>query len=693
MVSAVTRLGLIVVAAAVLASAATAGAHPARQGLPLAIGEVPERTAPTAKAAQEPPLTPVPRPDCAPGDNPETDIQGRVPAGSTNGFTCNTTLVGRHGSSGGYKALRFTDRTGRECAYYDTTLLFPTNVQTLSERPTGVAVLDMSDPAKPVQTAFLATPAMQTPHESLVLNERRGLLVAVMGNPTFYPGVVDVYDLNADCRNPALQSSLPVGLLGHESGFAPDGNTFYATSIGTGHITAVDITNPKLPRTLAVGRYRSHGLMVSDDGNRAYVAASEGLIILDTSDIQARRPNPQFREISRLDWPTRTIPQVATPVTIGGKPFLVEIDEFSSSGDGSGTSVTSNGPRVGAARIIDISDEKAPRVVSNIRLAVHQPENRPQLINDPGASSPLQGYAGHYCNVPRRNEPGIVACSMIASGLRIFDIRDPYAPKEIAYFVAPNTRSNTAGPPSNYAMSSPSFAPERNEVWYTDGNSGFYNVRLTNWPGQSAPAAGVAAGDCTGDAGFRSVSARPQGRRVRLSFTRRLDLPVRIDVFRVSQGRRIVKERRVARFRRAATWSGRGPDGYFFVRFTMLRDGKRVDVRRIVLRRENGRFERAGRHHRRGDCELLRSFKLERPVFGGRARTPLRIAYRLTTSARVSIVVLRGKRVVRRFAAESAAGRTYRIRLNPKQRGVYRVRIAAVSETQRATATLTARRL
>jgi hypothetical protein len=689
MVPAMTRLGLLVTVGAVLAWAGTASAHPARQGLPLALGNLPERMAPSAKAAQEPPLTPVPRPDCAPGDNPETGIQGRVPAGATNGFTCNTTLVGHHGPSGGYKALRFTDSAGRECAYYDTTLLFPSNVQTLSERPTGVAVLDMSDPAKPVQTAFLATPAMQTPHESLVLNERRGLLVAVMGNPTVYPGVVDVYDLNQDCRNPALQSSLPVGLLGHESGFAPDGNTFYATSIGTGHITAVDLSNPKVPRPLAVGQYRSHGLMVSDDGNRAYVAASEGLIILDTSDIQARKASPQFREISRLNWPTRTIPQVATPVTIQGRPYLVEIDEFSAAENDD--SVTGNGPKVGAARIIDISDEKAPKVVSNIRLAVHQPENRPQLANDPGASSPLQGYAGHYCNVPRRNEPGIVACSMIASGLRVFDIRDPHAPKEIAYFVAPNTRSNTAGPPSNYAMSSPAFAPERNEVWYTDGNSGFYNVRLNNWP---APSAGAAAGDCTGDAGFRSVSATPRGRRVRLSFARRLELPVRIDVFRVSERRRIVEERRVARFRRAATWNGRGRDGYFYARFTMLRDGKRVDVRRIVLRREDGRFTKAGRHHRRGDCQLLRSFKLERPVFGGRSNTPLRLAFRLTAGARVGVAVSRGGRVVRRFETqERAAGRTYRLRLSPRARGVYRVHITAAAGAQRVTATLTARRL
>ncbi len=51
-----------------------------------------------------------------------------------------------------------------------------------------------------------------------------------MGNPAFAPGVVDIYDLAADCRRPVLQSSAPVGLLGHESGFVPDGKTFYATS-------------------------------------------------------------------------------------------------------------------------------------------------------------------------------------------------------------------------------------------------------------------------------------------------------------------------------------------------------------------------------------------------------------------------------------------------------------------------------
>src|SRR4051812_21194449 len=201
-----------------------------------------------------------PQTKCGPGSKPEPGMQGRVPPNAgTDGYTCNITLLGHEGQGGGYKVHRFVDRAGHECAFYDTTLLFPSNAQNPGEQPTGVAVLDMSNPSKPVQTDTLVTPAMQTPHESFNLNEKRGLLAAVMGNPIFYPGVIDIYDVNDDCRHPALQSSLPVGLLGHESGFAPDGNTFYATSLASGQITAVDVSNPKVPVPLWVGNYNSHG--------------------------------------------------------------------------------------------------------------------------------------------------------------------------------------------------------------------------------------------------------------------------------------------------------------------------------------------------------------------------------------------------------------------------------------------------
>ncbi|MGI8511371.1 MAG: LVIVD repeat-containing protein [Solirubrobacteraceae bacterium] len=468
------------------------GGEPRRGGI-LVLGVLAALCVPLGDAnAAEPALAPVPPADCGPGSRPETGIQGRVSAAdhasgrAAKGFTCNTRLVGSfttpngQGTYGGFKVERYVDAAGHDCAFYDTTLLFPTD---LDDAMAGVNVLDMSDPTKPTLTATLATPAMLTPHESLVLNQKRGLLAAVAGSPGTNVGILDLYDVSQDCRHPVLRSTSPVGILGHESGMAPDGRTFYSASPGTSTVVAVDISNPSLPLPLWIGNYDSHGLSISDDGKRAYLAGvNSGLIVLDTSQIQARVPNPTVREVSRLKWKSMSIPQNAIPVTIKGHRYVVEIDEFGAQSE------------VGAGRIIDIGDETRPRVVSNLRLAVHQPQSFAAQAGDPGATNPIQGYAGHYCNVPRRTDPGIVACSMILSGMRVFDIRDPLRPREIAYFNAP-VPPRAVSDASNYAMSSPSFVPERGEIWYSDGFSGFYAIRVTNsvWP-FAEPATGPSAG-------------------------------------------------------------------------------------------------------------------------------------------------------------------------------------------------------
>ncbi|MDP3857012.1 MAG: hypothetical protein Q8Q73_04525 [Stagnimonas sp.] len=440
---------------------------------------------------------------CGPGSRPELGLQGRVSKAehdsgrAAEGYTCNMEVIGTHvvpdaiGTVGGFKVERYTDAAGHDCAYYDTTLTFPTNV---FDGEAGVNVLDMSDPTKPVLTERLLSIAMLSPHESLVVNAERGLLAAVAGNAALLPGLVDIYDISADCRHPVLKASLPLALAGHESGMAPDGRTFYAASPGTPTLTAIDISNPALPVPLAVLPYYSHGVSISADGNRAYVAGvgvpgavcayavtcavpdpntDRALVILDTSEIQARKTNPQVREVARLTWYPMSIPQNAIPFTRKGRPYLLEVDEFARGGE------------VGAARIIDIGDETKPKVISDLRLAVHQPENFDAVADDPGNQFIGQGYAGHYCNVPTRVDPDIAACSMIVSGLRVFDIRDPARPREIAYFNAPmHTRLTPYLVASGYAMSSPSFVPERKEIWYTDVYSGFYALRLTNdaWP-------------------------------------------------------------------------------------------------------------------------------------------------------------------------------------------------------------------
>jgi hypothetical protein len=440
---------------------------------------------------------PVPRAECGPNDTPERGVQGRlstedVRSGyAADGITCNTEIVSRHGTSGvtggagGYKVFHYVDDAGNECAIYDSTLLAPLNAPKVGTDLVGVIVLDMSDPANPVQTANLVTPAMLSPHESMSLHAESGLLAATAGNPVFKPGQVDLYDLSKDCRQPVLLSSTPTGILGHEGAFSPDGKTFWVTSTNLGFITAIDVSNPMLPSIVWTTRGISiHGFSISDDGNRFYGAnaGTRGLTILDVSQVQARVPDPVVTQVSHMSWPTVSIPQHTIPVTIGGEPFLIEMDEFANGATGDPAS------KIGAARIISLEDEAAPVVVSDLRLEIHEPENIEASKDDPGAQWGLGGYTGHYCGVPQRHEPGIVACSFILSGLRIFDITDPYAPREIAYFNAPIEPadgvpggSNTSiTPHAAYAMSAPAFVPERREIWYTDGSLGFFNLRVTN---------------------------------------------------------------------------------------------------------------------------------------------------------------------------------------------------------------------
>jgi hypothetical protein len=409
------------------------------------------------------------------------EVQGKAPKAdfdsgrAAKGYYCNARQIAHFGSSGGYRVERYVDKAGNECAFWDSTLLWPHNIPSQGVDGPGVYVMDMTDPAKPVLTDVLRTFAMQSPHESVRLNTKRGLLVAVAGYPTFHPGVLDVYDVTEDCRHPALRSSTPIGVIGHEGGFSPDGMTYYAAGLYAHTLTAVDLSEPRAPVLLwATADYQPHGVSISNDGTRLYIAEAafddsgddfSGLTILDVGEVQERVPNPTVPIVSRLTWPQVSTPQNATPFTVDGRAYLMQIDEFGS------------GDNIGAARIIDIQDEKKPFVVSNLRLAV----NKGDETEDPGDDQAFQGYQGHYCTLPSRVDPYIIACSFIMSGLRVFDIRDVKHPREVAYFNKPLIPGESMYPTKSgsFAMSAPAYDEATGDIWYSDGNSGFYVVRLT----------------------------------------------------------------------------------------------------------------------------------------------------------------------------------------------------------------------
>ncbi len=436
---------------------------------------------------------PVARADCGPGSVPETDLQGRVSmedrisGRSQQGYSCNLELVGQHQGKGASWQMAWHD----DCAYFGTAFA----------GAAGTQVMDVSDPTAPVKTAALQTPAMVDPWESLKVNERRALLAADAGWNVGGPMFFDVYDLSGDCSQPALLSSTPMAFpIGHEGEWAPDGMTYY---VGLVH-SAIDVANPArptlIPQTQSQGS--GHGLSVSDDGNRMYgVSAScgNGLVIFDTSEVQARVPDPKMPVIGEVCWTDGSTAQHTIPVFYGDRPYIVFVDE---SGVGGFT-----GP-AGAARIIDISDETQPFVISKLKLEIHMPEHA-EIQKSDTAGNGTFGYQGHYCNVDRKRDPTALACGYFQSGVRVFDIRNPYEPKEIAYYNPPaqvgknaeltssehanggTSRLNSGGTTglennltADWCSAQVRMIPERGELWTTCQDNGFMVLRFTNgvWP-------------------------------------------------------------------------------------------------------------------------------------------------------------------------------------------------------------------
>jgi hypothetical protein len=247
---------------------------------------------------------------------------------------------------------------------------------------------------------------------------------------------------------------------------------------------------------------------------------------------------------------------------------VLEFDEYNAATLGSGSPND-----VGAGRIIDIGDEAHPRVIANLRLEVNQPEEHAKAQGDPGAQSPVQGYAAHYCNLPTRVDPQIVACSFIVSGLRVFDISELTKPKEIAYYVAPTqARVENQAQASDFAMSQPTIVPERREIWFTDGTSGFYALRLPAgvWPGTSTrnPDPTRPAAPCVSHRHFTVKVKLPRKAKVR-SITATLD------------GKK-VKPKRSGRYVRVPVDLRGRTQGTATLRVKVkLRKGKAVTTRRV----------------------------------------------------------------------------------------------------------------
>jgi hypothetical protein len=482
------------------------------------------------RASETGSMGPVPKAQCGPGDRPESGLQGqttsaeRLSGDSRQGYRCNLELVGQFRGEGAFS------QDGP--AYYDHCAYMATESNPLQSHA-GVVVIDVSDPKHPQATAYLdETAAARNPHENIKVNQARGLLGLAQSNGSNFA----VYDLNGDCAHPRLASSITVpDSKGHMGSWAVDGKTYY---IGqsfrgvNGILPAIDVTDPYNAKWLLnwtfTGDGRPHDLATNADGTRMYSGqpgnfgapitdsshGPDGLVILDVSDIQMRRPNPQVRIVSRLFWDDQGQAEQMLPFFSHGRSYIMSTDESGGQGGvgGLAAACARGASAYGYSNVIDITDEKNPRIVSKIMLEVHDPKNCSKFLAEPRDNDGLQlDYSTERCTVDRQTNPTLAACGSRGTGTRVYDISDPLHPTEVAYWKgpAPGTTflpgSGSWTPTGNRTVEKqaglPHFVKARSadgkghelQLWIVGDGDGFQVLRFTDEFQQRTPGKAVFA--------------------------------------------------------------------------------------------------------------------------------------------------------------------------------------------------------
>lgn len=369
----------------------------------------------------------------------------------------------------------------------------------------GVAVIDVSDPTAPKQVGLLREPGAIYAAETIdAVKAPDGRMVLAAGAyhnghgsamPNDDPAWLNIYDLS-DCTRPKMMAQVVWPGNSHTVSLSPDGRTVYGTNMspftGGGGLQVMDISDMskpkylgKFPATRADGstfEFAAHEIAVSPDGKRIYagVISSQsdhfnngiplmppsakllgneggGVLILDSSDIAERKPNPKLRLVSAIPkggW------HVVMQANIGGVPHLVGGAEL--------TACPGTWPVIS-----NIADERNPAIAGEFKLAMSRPENCPERTEAEKMSSGITPSDGtstlHYNDVDSATDTRLGLFNFMWAGLRIADIRNPAKPAEIAYFK-----------PGDVCTGHVRYVPKSGHIWLTCAKSGFWVLELSD---------------------------------------------------------------------------------------------------------------------------------------------------------------------------------------------------------------------
>ncbi|CCJ47972.1 LVIVD repeat-containing protein [Bordetella parapertussis] len=299
------------------------------------------------------------------------------------------------------------------------------------DAPAGTTIVDISDPRHPRQVAHIPIPDGVHTHKVRVENDL--MLVNWECPPPYilgenFQGGLAIYDVS-DSTNPRQICFWKTAGTGvHRFDF--DGRHAYITPEVEGYhlniAMILDLENPAKPRE--VGRWWMPGQWVAGGetpdegyrmtwchqvlrrGNRLYVAYWHGgMVILDIEDMSKPKLVSKFAYSPTFAHPTHTV--LPLPFELAGRKIAIVADEDV-------RKVRPSPPPF--MWLFDITDETQPVPISTYQIEELMDKNMPEFT---GCHQPAEQVYGTEIPV-----------AWFAKGLRVVDVKNPHAPREVAHF-------------------------------------------------------------------------------------------------------------------------------------------------------------------------------------------------------------------------------------------------------------------
>ncbi len=354
----------------------------------------------------------------------------------------------------------------------------------------GWSILDVTEPAAPRLARFIEGPANTWTIQIQVADGRMVTALETIapgwgGDPGLpnEEGVL-IWDVS-DPVAPRRLGHFRTGGSGTHRNYYDGGRYLHLAAGLPGYCgnvyQVVDIVDPAAPRE--VGRWWYPGQWVEGgeegappdtslhggayvEGDRAYLPyGGAGLVILDVADPTA----PRF--VSRLGFspPFPSFIAVHTAVPLEGRRLVVVNSEAIAEG--------CDEP-VGMAGLVDVGDERRPRLVSLFPLPVPPPSAPFRNFCERGGR-----FGPHNQHQPQHqaallDRDDLVYLTYFNAGLRVFDISDPRLPREVGYFVPPDPVIRRGPLPTALVPQAEDVVVDaRGYAYVTDKHHGLYVLR------------------------------------------------------------------------------------------------------------------------------------------------------------------------------------------------------------------------